>query len=65
MNAATLSEPVTLTPQSSKLLLSQRRSLDLKLAHVQAGLSYRDLEYLDATMLVSRKGHTFRGVSIE
>lgn len=65
MNAVTLSEPVTPSAQSSKLLQSQGRSLNLKLAHVQAGLCCRDLEFLDKPMLASRKGLTFRGVSIE
>lgn len=65
MNAAALPLPVTLSAQSSELLPSQRRSLDLKRAHVQAGLCCRDLEYLDTPMLTSRKGLTFRGVSIE
>ena len=67
MNAATLAKPVTLTSQSTLPLQPQSRQLmDLKQAHLQAGLDPHDLHYLDAPPpTVSRKGHTFRGVSIE
>lgn len=65
MNPVTLSEPVSLSARSAELLRCQGRSLNFKLAHLQAGLCCRDLAYLDAPLLATRKGLTFRGVSIE